>query len=146
MKIVLSIIGVILVILMFGTMIAGIKTAQTDERTDSFGAVTTGGGITTASVVLVADLFDDSVLNVTSVTSSLNTDVPLVNTYVPGTNTLSVVGLTASETRTLTVIYKYGSLTGTSAPASSFFGFLPLLVVIALVVIVIAAMVAAFKK
>jgi hypothetical protein len=145
MKIVITIIGVILILLLFGTMLGGINEAQTDERTDGFAAVVTGGGITTAPVVLVADLYDNDILNVVDITSDLITDVPLVGTYVPGTNTLNVVGLTAADTRTLTVTYEIDALTG-SPGVGSFFNFLPLLVVIALVIIVVAAMIAAFKS
>ena len=146
MKVVLTIIGVIVVLLMFGTLLLGIGEAQTDARTDSFGAVVTGGGITTADVVLVAALYGDSNLNVTSIASSLGTDVPIVGTYTANTRTLQVNGLTASQTRTLTVIYKYDVLTGDKAPVGTFLGFIPTLVIIAVVVIIIAALVMAFKN
>lgn len=146
MKTVLVIIGVIIVLLLFGTLLGGINDAQTDLRTDAFGAVVTGGGVTTANVVLVATLYENSNLNVTSITSDLGTDVPIVGTYTALTRTLQVNGLTAAQTRTLTVIYKYDALTGDTATVGTFFGFLPLLVVVAVVVIVIAALVAAFKN
>lgn len=146
MKIALTIIGVILVLLLFGTMMHGITDARTDERTDAFGAVVTAGGDFDTDVVLVADLYDNNVLNVTSITSSLNTDVPIVDSYVAGTNTLTIKGLTASETRTLTVIYKYDALTGDAATAGTFLGFTPLFVIIAVVVVVIGAIVAGFAS
>jgi uncharacterized membrane protein len=146
MKIVMTIIGVILVILMFPLFILGNHAAQTTQRTDNYGAVTTGGGITTTTLTLVTDLYENNPLNVVSITSSLNTDVPIVGAYTAISHELVVNGLTASETRTLTVTYEYAALTGTSAAAGTFFGFMPLLVVIAIVVIVIAALVAAFKN
>jgi hypothetical protein len=146
MKVVFTIIGVIMVLLMFGLLLGGITQAKTDERTDSFGAVVTGGGVTTANVVLIADLYQNSNLNVTSVTSDLGTDVPIVGTYTANTHTLQVNGLTASQTRTLTVIYQYDVLTGDKAVVGTFLDFLPLLIIIAIVVIVIAALVMAFKN
>lgn len=146
MKVVMTVIGVIVILILFGTMLGGISEAETDLRTDSFAAVVTGGGITDADVVLVTDLYDNSILNVDSITSDLGTDVPLVNTYTAITNTLHIHGLTASETRTLTVIYKYDALTGDKEPVGTFLGFLPTLVIIAVVVIVIAVLVVAFKN
>jgi len=145
MKVIFTIIGVVMVLLLFGTMMGGITEAQTDERTDAFGAIVTGGGDVDAAVVLVGDLYGNDILNVTSVTSDLVTDVPLVSVYVPGTNTLTIIGLTASDTRTLTVIYLIDALTA-SPGVSTFFGLLPLLVVIALVVVVVAGMIVAFKN
>lgn len=144
MKMAITIIGVILVILLFGTMMGGITNARTDERTDAFGAVVTGGGVTTTDVTLVADLYGDDILNVVEITSDLGTDVPLVNAYNPATNALTVHGLTASQTRTLSVVYKYDALIGDSATAGMFMGFVPLFVVIAVVFIIVGAMVAAF--
>ena len=144
MKVVMTIVGVILVLLLFSTMLGGIEAAQTDVRTDTFGAVVTAPAATTAPVVLVADLYDGSVLKVDSVTSDLGTDVPLVDSYVAATKTLTVRGLTADASRTLTVVYKYGALTGDSAAAGTFMDFLPLFIIIALVVIVVACMIAAF--
>lgn len=146
MKVALTIIGVIVVLMMFSTLLGGIDTAQTDERTDNFGAVVTGGGITTADVVLVTNLYDGDVLNVVSVTSDLGTDVPLAFSYTALTRTLTINGLTAAQTRTLTVIYKYDALTGDNAAVGSFFGFLPFLIAVALVVIVVAAVMMAFKN
>ena len=146
MKTILLVIGVIVVILMFSTLMGGIKTAQTDERTDTFAAVTTGGGIVEADVVLVADIYGNDILNVVSITSDLNTDAPLPDTYVAGTNILTVRGLTASQTRTLTVVYQYSALTGDAESAGTFLGFTPLLIGISIVVIIIAGLVMAFKN
>lgn len=145
MKVAVTIIGVILVLLLFGTMLGGITSARTDERTDSFAAVTTGVGETEADVILVTDIYGDDILNVIEITSDLNTDAPLPDAYVAGTNTLTVRGLTASDSRNLDITYRYNALTGDSATAGTFMGFVPLFVIIALVVIVVGAMVAAFS-
>jgi len=68
--------------------------------------VVTGEAETTGAVVLNYALLDDDVANVTSITSTEATDVPVADSYVAGTKTLTVSGLTASKTRTLTTTYK----------------------------------------
>ena len=145
MKTAFTIIGAIIVLVLFGTMLAGIGEAQTDERTDPFGAVVTGGGITVADVVLVVPLYEGNLGNVVSITSDLGTDVPIQTDYTALTQTLEVSGLTASDTRTLTVTYKYGAL-GNYVGVNSFFGFIPLLVGVAVVIIIVGSMVGAFKN
>jgi hypothetical protein len=146
MKVALTVIGVIVILLLFGTMMGGINDAQTDLKTDNFAAVVTGGGITTADVVLVTDLYGGDVLNVTNVTSDLGTDVPLAFSYAALTRTLTINGLTAAQTRTLSVIYKYDALTGDSATVGSFFGIIPLLVAVAVIAIIAGVIYMAFKN
>lgn len=145
MKVVMTILGVIIIILMFGVMLNGINNAQTDTRTDSF-SVTTAPGVTTGDVVLVTLLYGADINNVVSITSDVGTDVPLPDTYVAGTRTLTVRGLTADDTRTLNVEYKYDALTGDAAPVSTFFGFTPMLIIIAVILVIVGAMVAVFSR
>ena len=145
MKVVLTIIGVILVLLMFGLMMGGIKDAQTDSRTDTF-SVTTAPAATTADVVLVADLYNDSILEITGLTSDVSTDNALPDSYVSATRTLTVRGLDDDETRTLTVTYRYDALTGDSASTGSFLGFIPIFVIIAVVLILVGGMIAVFSR
>lgn len=135
MKVALTVIGVIIVLAMFGTMLGGINAAETDERTDVFAAVVTGLGETTADVILVADIFDNNILNVTSITSDNVLDAPLPDTYVEGTNTLTVRGLNANDTRGLTIVYEYDALDDQAV--GTLFGLLPLLVVVAVIMILI---------
>lgn len=146
MKVAMTIIGVIVIILLFGTMMSGLSEARTDERTDAFAGVTTGVGVVEADVVLVAELYSDDILQVVSITSDNGSDAPLPDSYTPATNTLTVRGLAASDTRGLSVVYKYDALTGDSAPAGRFMGFLPFFIVIAVVLILVGVMVAAFKN
>ncbi len=146
MKVVLTIIGVILVLLLFGTMLGGITDARTDERTDTFVAVVTGVGETDADVELVAELYDEDILNVVSITSDNALDGPLPDAYVAVGNTLTVRGLAASDTRTITVEYRYDALTGDAAPAGTFMSLIPLFIGIAIILIIVAAMVAAFRN
>lgn len=145
MKTAFTIIGAIIVLVLFGTMLMGIREAQTDEQEDAFGAVVTGGGITQADVVLTAPLYGEVLTNVVSITSGLGTDVPLATDYTVLTRTLEVSGLTASQTRTLTVTYQYGALDDYMG-VNTFFGFIPFLVGIAIVAIIIGSIVLAFKN
>lgn len=144
MRAVLAVIGAIIILSLFGTMMVGIKAAQTTARTDNFAAVTTGMGVTEADVVLVTDPYEDDILNVTEITSDNGADAPLPDAYVTGSNTLTVRGLNANDTRDLIVTYAYGNLTGTAAAAGSFLGLMPLLIGAAAVIIVVGAMLVAF--
>lgn len=137
MRAVMIVVGVIIILLLFGTMLTGIQTAQTDERTDAFTSVVTGVGESEADVVLVADPYDDNILNVIEITSTLGTDAPLADSYVTSTNTLTVRGLTASQTRTLDVLYRYDAMTGDASMVSNLMGYIPLFVVMAIVIILI---------
>lgn len=139
MRAALAVIGVIIILVLFGTMLTGIRTAQTDERDDPFNAVLTAPGVTTAPVVLVTDIYDSSILNVTSIISDNNLDAPLPDGYVPATNTLTVRGLAANDTRNLIVTYQFGALTGDAASTGSFLGMIPIFVAIAAVVILVGA-------
>ena len=98
-------IGIITLVLFFGffpVISTGIHDFRTDEAVQNR-VVVTGVGETSADVVLVEPLFGDKTDEVESVTSTLETDTPVATTYVAGTQTLTIVGLTADETRTLTV-------------------------------------------
>ena len=147
MKVVMTIIGVILIILLSGTMLGGIDEAKTDDRTDTILVVTAanGGSPTTGTAVLVAELYDDAIANVVSITFNDAREVATPTLYTALTRTLTVGGLNDDASRSLTITYKVDALADYTA-VGSFFGFLPLIVVIAAVVIVIAAMVGAFKN
>lgn len=67
--------------------------------------VTTPPGVTQANVVLNFGLLDNDVDNVKSITSTEPTDVPVADSYVPGTQTLTITGLAENKTRILTIVY-----------------------------------------
>jgi len=146
MKSALAIIAVIMVLFMFGTMLSGIQGAQTDERDDAFAAVATGVGVTEADVELVADLYDEDILNVVDIASDNEDDAPLADSYAALTNTLTVRGLNANDTRTLEVTYQYDAMTGDASIVGSFFDLMPTLVVIALVLIIVGAMIMGYRS
>lgn len=139
MRAALAVIGVIIILVLFGTMMLGIKTAQTTERDDSFAAVVTGGGVTTANVVLVTDPYENDILNIASIVSDNPLDAPLPDTYVPASNTLTVRGLNAADTRGLVITYSYAALTGAAASTGSFLNMIPIFVAIAALLIIVGA-------
>lgn len=146
MKAAFTIVGVVIILILFGTMMAGIKNAQTDERIDAFAAVTTGVGVTEADVVLVTDIYDNSILNVSGIVSSNALDAPLPDSFTPVSNTLTIRGLNANDTRSLEVVYLYAALTGDAAPAGTFLGMVPIFVGIAIVVIIVGAGIAVWTS
>jgi hypothetical protein len=97
--------GLILLFGVFGSQISdGVKDWRSDPATEAF-IVATGGGVTTGNVTLSYDLFQAVTAEVTSITSTVGTDTPVATSYVEATKVLTISGLTASTSRTLTIIY-----------------------------------------
>lgn len=111
MQTVFLIVGLVITIMMFPMALSAMHDIQTDSQTEVEAAVTTGVGVTTANVVLTYDIFNENLANVTSITSDELTDVPVAGTWVAATNTLTVTGLAADDSRTLTITYNYDGLT-----------------------------------
>jgi len=145
MKAIFAVIGVIIILFLFGTMLTGITSAQTDSRIDTFASVTTGVGETEADVDLVTDPFNDNILNITSITSNNDDDAPLPDYYLTSTNTLTVRGLNASDTRTLIVTYNYGSLGDNSETIDRLLDIMPMLVAVAAIIILVVACFAGYQ-
>jgi len=136
MKTTAMIIGAVIIILLLGAVVTSLFDFRTDEQTDEFN-VTTGGGVTTADLVLSQDLYNDATVNA-NVSSNLTADAPIASTYTPGTNTLHVIGLQASDSRRLTIDYAIDGLTdylGVGIAAST----LPLFLVLGIIGIVAGA-------
>jgi len=102
------IIGAVMVILLLGAAMTGIRDFRSSEYTELHN-VTTGGGVTTASVNITQDLFD-SETSYATISSNVTTDAPIPSGYTPATNTLAISGLVASQLRQLTIVYRYGQL------------------------------------
>jgi hypothetical protein len=79
--------------------------ARTEAHTENFAGVSTGSGVYSANVTLSQDIFDNTVLSVTSVSSNITGDAPTAATYNSVSNVLNVSGLTAGSTRTLSIGY-----------------------------------------
>lgn len=103
-RVIVAIFAVILLLGFAGPISNGIHDWRIDEVTQTFSVATEAGG-TSGSVVLSRDLFKDLVSEVESVTSNYEGDTPAPGTYTAATDTLTVTGLTESQSRTLTVVY-----------------------------------------
>lgn len=112
MATVMLIVGIAITFLFFPLVLSSMDTIQSHEVSDVNVGVATGAGVTTADVVLTEDLFKDAVSKVVSITSNNVADVgPMAATvYVPATNTLTITGLAANDTRTLTIVHDVDSL------------------------------------
>lgn len=104
MAIVMAVIGIMIAFIMFPTVMDSANDAATDPQTDALTS-TTGVGETTDTVTLTQPLYDDSVTNITSITSTNGADTPAASTYASATRILTVSGLAASGTRTFTILY-----------------------------------------
>lgn len=108
MKALALIIGAAVVILLLGAVISAINDFQTTDVQEPYN-ITTGGGITTADIILSQELFGDNTISAT-VTSNFTADAPVPSTYDSSTQTLTITGLVESESRRLTIDYKTDGL------------------------------------
>ncbi len=94
--------------LFFGYVIGylgdGIKDWRSDPYTESFLAVT-AGGVTSANVTLSYDLYQAKTANVARITSSNGGDTPVASAYDEDNIRLTISGLAAGTSRTLTTTY-----------------------------------------
>lgn len=111
MKSLMLLIGACVIVLLLSAVVTGVQDFRSTSYTEAHGAQVTNAATTSANITLTQDLFMDRTSEVTSVSSGLGTDVPLVYSYTAASNILVVSGLTADATRTLTVVYKIGNLT-----------------------------------
>lgn len=111
-----GILVVLLILLTAASAQEGTDDARTADQTQPFAGVTTGGGVTTANVTLaIPSAYDD--VRAMSVSSNNASDVPAPTAYNATTQVVTVGGLAASDTRTLTVAYKIAAMNGTGAGA-----------------------------
>ncbi len=100
-----AILGIFLLLGPFRQPIAdGIKGWRTETQVQTV-AVVTAGGVTSANVTLSADLFQDDVAEVSSISSNDTGDAPAASTYTAATKVLLVSGLVAASNHTLTLTY-----------------------------------------
>ena len=115
-KALLIMFGVMFMIIVMPFLINGIHDARTDTFEESFASTTTAAGVVSANVSLSYNLFADAAANVNSVSSNVTSDSPSASTYNTVGDILLVTGLTASQTRTLTVNYDIASVTLAELP------------------------------
>jgi len=108
---VMVILMVIIVIQFFPSLLGTLDDIQKDDAT-AIKNSTTGGGITTDTVLLAEPLYDDNIAYVTALTSDNGSDTPVAASYASATDTLTVSGLAAAGTRVMTVYYTSEALDG----------------------------------
>ena len=131
--------GTLLIVLMVATM-GSITDFRSDSDTVEYNT-TTVVGQTSANVTLPLAVLDDSLINVTSVTSNTTTDAPIA--AVLTSKVLGVTGLTASKTIRLTVIYRAKALedyTGVDLAAKWW----PLFLTFAVIAVIVGAIYTAY--
>jgi len=103
-KILIGIVGLILVLILAGTVLPDvIDTTASDDYSEPF-AVTTGSGVTTTNETLSYDNYYTDLTGLT-VESDNVADTPIVMSYDVDANEVGISGLAASDTRTLTIGY-----------------------------------------
>lgn len=140
MKAVSILIGAGLILMMMGGMMAAIHAFRGADFTEPH-IVATGGAVTTANIVLAADVMDASNTDV-KISSTNVLDAPVPFSYDSTTRQLTVNGLNASDTRTLTITYPVLRVDGFTDTASRFF---PAYLIIAILCLVGGAAYQAFR-
>jgi hypothetical protein len=103
-KIIIGVVGLILVLILAGTVLPDvIDTTASDDYSEPF-AVTTGAGITTTNETLSYDNYYTDLTGLTA-ESDNEADTPIVMSYDEDTNEIRVSGLVESDSRTLTIGY-----------------------------------------
>jgi len=132
-------------ILLFPSMVLdGMHSMQTDSRTDTFAAVTTGVAETTGDVILLEELYNDKLGSILQIDSNNTSDTPTIVSYNTVTRTLTVGGLVASDTRSLVIEYEIDGLANFPELAT-LSGTAPLLIFFGIIFLVIGGIWAAFK-
>jgi len=122
-----SIICVIILAISVPFFIDSCTSFQTDDYEYTESAVATAVGVTTANVTLPIALFDAKLTNVNSVSSNLTGEDSVTATlYNSSTYVLTVSGLIADSSRSITVDYKVDDLTGSNAPVGTLASYWPL--------------------
>jgi len=98
-----------IILLFLPAVITSLDDFRLESQIDPF-SVTTASA-TTSAVTLSQDLYNDDTVNVDSVSSNYTLDNPIASSYASATNALTVSGLSANVTRTLTVTYEIDALT-----------------------------------
>ena len=100
--------AVIMFTIAIAPMFSSVESFRTDTVEQSYG-VTTSGNVTT-DVALTHPLWRDSVTYVTRLSSNITGDSLIADNYTSASQALSLSGLAASATRTLTVEYQTAGL------------------------------------
>lgn len=121
---------------------AAIYDFRTDVREDNF-TITTDPEETTASVVLLKELYDDDTETIT-VLSSIETDTPALSTYTSATRTLLITGLDDDTNRVLNVTYSIAAFPVGSA-LDTIMGITPFIIYLLLIAFPVVGLIAIWK-
>ena len=135
--------GISLIFIAIGLIILpvtldGISLVRMDVTATATQAVTTTDGSagtwnTTGNVTLGNALICESTAQVTSITSTNVSDVPVAGNYTPLTQSLQVSGLTANTSHNITVNYNYNAQLASYTGLWQILGITPLLALISFV-------------
>ena len=141
MKAVTALIGCGIVLLMFGGFMAAIHNFRGKDFTEPH-IIATGAGVTTATITLASDVMDGDNTNI-KISSTNMLDAPVPYSYNDNNHQLTVNGLNAADTRTLTITYPVLQLDGFTDTAARFF---PAYLILACISILGGAVYSAFKQ
>jgi hypothetical protein len=130
--------GIIFLCVLMPVAFLAIAGAQVEPYDQTAASVVTGGGITTATLTLTNTPDPNRAASITAIVSSLETDVPLIQTYNVNTYELTIEGLTASSARMLTITYNIEATFLSGLPfAGNFFTVLIYLLIAGLVTLLV---------
>jgi ABC-type multidrug transport system permease subunit len=141
MRIVITLFGVMLILMLFGGMLAAIHAFRGSDFTEPHIVATTSGQ-TSVTITLASDVLDGDNTNVT-VTSSNQQDAPVPFAYDAANRQLTVGGLNPSDTRTLTITYPVAQLDGFTDTAARL---MPAYIILAAICAVGGSIYLAFKR
>lgn len=140
MKPVVAIIGVGILIMLFGGIMAALGNFRGVDYTEPH--IVDNGAETTVTIVLANDVLDDSTTNITAASNNAD-DACVPFLYTPSTRQLVINGLNASDTRTLQITYKVPRLDDFTDLASRYF---PAFLVVGCISIVAGVVITAFRR
>jgi multisubunit Na+/H+ antiporter MnhB subunit len=143
-RIVFGIVGIILVLILGGSVLPGVVDETASDTYSEPFSVTTGGGETTTNETLSYDNYYTDLTGLTVLSDNV-ADTPIVMFYHEDTNEVEIWGLAASDTRTLAIGYYREA-------GTQFYGFggfirlLPFLVIVGGVIACVIAIYTGIKK
>jgi hypothetical protein len=105
MKNVIIIFGAALICIVLPFLLMSLHSAQMDSFSQSFTNITTSPSDTSANLSLGLEIYNDNIVNVSSISSNITGDYPTAAYFAKSGYVLEVSGLLSNSVRTLTVNY-----------------------------------------
>ena len=143
MKSVILIISACMIILLLPAVLLSINEFRMTEYEEPH-IITTAAEVTTSDITLSQELFSGETYNAV-VTSNITADAPIPSSYVSSTQVLTVTGLEADNSRTLTITYEIDALNdyiGAGLGATIW----PIMLVLGVIGIIVAAVYQATRR